>query len=68
MALMREDHQGLVSFGCESLGLLAGIGTSELAQLKNLPANAGDMGSIPWSGRSPGVGNGNPLQYSCLEN
>ena len=29
--------------------------------------NAGDMGSIPGSGRSPGEGNGNPLQYSCLE-
>ena len=39
--------------------------------VKNLPANArdaGDMGSIPDSGRSPGGGNGNPLQYSCLEN
>ena len=30
--------------------------------------NAGDMGSIPGSGRSPGEENGNPLQYSCLEN
>ena len=30
--------------------------------------DAGDPGSIPWSGRSPGEGNGNPLQYSCLEN
>ena len=39
--------------------------------VKNPPANAGDKrdtGSIPGSGRSPGVGNGNPLQYSCLEN
>ena len=39
--------------------------------VKNLPANAGDardMGLIPGSGRSPGVGNGNPLQYSYLEN
>ena len=36
--------------------------------IKNLPANAGDEGSIPGSGRSPGEGNGNPLQYSCLEN
>ena len=39
--------------------------------LKNLAANAGDagdMGSIPGSGRSPGEGNGNPFQYSCLEN
>ena len=30
--------------------------------------NAGDPGSVPGSGRSPGEGNGNPLQYSCLEN
>ena len=39
--------------------------------VKNLPVNAGDlraMGSIPGLGRSPGEGNGNPLQYSCLEN
>ena len=39
--------------------------------VKNLPANAGDardMGLIPGSGRSPGERNGNPLQYSCLEN
>ena len=34
--------------------------------VKNLPANAGDPGSIPRSGRSPGEGNCNPLQYSCL--
>ena len=41
------------------------------AVVKNLPANvgdAGDIGLIPGSGRSPGGGNGNPLQYSCLEN
>ena len=36
--------------------------------VKNLPDNAGDMDSIPWSGRSPGGGNGNPLQYSWLAN
>ena len=36
--------------------------------VKNLPANAGDECSIPGSGRSPGEGNGNPHQYSCLEN
>ena len=36
--------------------------------VKNLPANAGVTGSIPVSGRSPRDGNGNPLQYSCLEN
>ena len=39
--------------------------------VKNPPANAGDardVGLMPGSGRSPGVGNGNPFQYSCLEN
>ena len=36
--------------------------------VKNPPANAGDVGSIPESGRSPGEGNGNPLRYSCLGN
>ena len=39
--------------------------------VKNPPANAGDtrdMGSIPEQGRCPGVGNGNPFQYSCMEN
>ena len=35
---------------------------------KNPLANVGDMGSIPGSGRFPGEGNGNPLQYSCLGN
>ena len=35
---------------------------------KSPPANAGNSGSVPWSGRSPRVGNGNPLQYSYLEN
>ena len=36
--------------------------------VKNPPANAGDTGSIPGLGRSPGDGNGSPLQYSCLGN
>ena len=35
---------------------------------KEFACNAGDPGSIPGSGRSPGEGNGNPLQHSCLEN
>ena len=37
-------------------------------EVKASACNAGDLGSIPESGRSPGEGNGNPLQYSCLEN
>ena len=36
--------------------------------VNNPPAKAGDMGLIPGSGRSPGEGKGNPLQYSCLGN
>ena len=47
-----------------------GMGFPSGSVPKSLPANAGDardMVSIPGSGRSPGVGNGNPLQYSCLE-
>ena len=36
-------------------------------RVKNLPANAGDLGLIPGLGRSPGEGNGNSFQYSCLE-
>ena len=35
---------------------------------KESACNAGDLGSIPGLGRSPGEGNGNPFQYSCLEN
>ena len=41
------------------------------SMVKNPPVKAresGDVGSVPGSGRSPGVGNGNPFQYSCLEN
>ena len=45
-----------------SMGFPAGSDGKEAA------CNAGDLGLIPGSGRSPGEGNGNPLQYSCLEN
>ena len=38
------------------------------SEVKASTCNIGDVGSIPGSGRSPGEGNGNPLQYSCLEN
>ena len=44
------------------------IGLPTYSVVKNLPANAGDTGSNPGSGRSPEEGNGNPLQYSCLDN
>ena len=44
------------------------LGFAGVSMVKNPPANAGDVGSIPELGRSPGEGNGNPLQYSCLGN
>ena len=43
-------------------------GISGGSVIKTPPANAGDSGSVPGSGRSPGEGNGNPLQYSRLGN
>ena len=53
-----DDDLGLIE---ENKGFPVG------AVVKNLPANAGDAGSIPRLGLSPGIGNGNLLQYSCLE-
>ena len=44
------------------------MGFSGGLDAKASACNAGDLGLIPGSGRSPGEGNGNPLQYSCLEN
>ena len=56
----------------ESLWVLEGDQASQVARVvKNPPASAGDAGdggSIPWPGRSPGEGNGDLLWYSCLEN
>ena len=49
-----------------SLNVDQGLSCSSVG--KESACNAGDLGSIPGSGRSPGEGNGNPLQYSCLEN
>ena len=48
---------------CEWRGLFGGVSENEESAY-----NAGDLGLIPRLGRSPGKGNGNPLQYSCLEN
>ena len=59
---MHLDHIQLVYYAIVTDGLPGG------SVVKNLPANAGDMGLIPGSGRFPGEGNDNPLQYSCLEN
>ena len=48
--------------------IVLGEGLPQWLSVKNPPATAGDVSSIPGSGRSPGEGNGNPLQYSCLGN
>ena len=44
------------------------MGFPGVSEGKDSACSAGDLGSIPGSGRCPGEGNGNPLQYSCLEN
>ena len=52
----------LIVLSWYELGFLGG------SEVKASACNVGDLGSIPGSGRSPGEGNGNPLQYPCLEN
>ena len=54
-------HTANVSAALQVFGFSGG------SVVKNLPANVGDKGSVLWSGRYPGVGNSNTLQYSCLE-
>ena len=58
----------LGAFNILSLCLIFVVGFSRGSDGKASAYNAGDSGLIPGSGRSPGEGNGNPLQYSCLEN
>ena len=70
MGFSRQEYwSGVPETLCPTkLKMLSDLGGSVV---KNPPAKTGDTrdeGSIPGSGRCPGVGNGNPLQYSCLEN
>ena len=59
----------MVKMGLERGGLVLASRASLVAQIGNESAcNAEDSGSVLGSGRSPGGGNGNPLQYSCLRN
>ena len=58
----------LVCLNMKKNSLVRYLGFLGDSVIKNLPANARDAGSIPGSWRSPGGGNDNPLQYSCLEN
>ena len=66
--MIYKDPTGLMGreLKLEPQGLIA-RGFRGSSVVKSLPANTGDTGSIPRS-RSPGEGNGNPLQYSCLQN
>ena len=57
-----KSQTRLNDFTCKYLGFAGGSDGKESA------CKAGDLGSVPGLGRSPGEGNGNPLQYSCLEN
>ena len=59
-----EHIQVLFFFFLPSVGFTGLSGS----KVKNPPSSAGDAGLIPWLGRSPGEGNGNPLQDSCLVN
>ena len=58
----------LISNSVKTYFLRGTMMTSGGSHSKASAYNAGDLGSIPGSGRSPREGNGNPLQYSCLEN
>ena len=60
-----EDLKAFKNYAKSTLPVWGFPGASVV---KNLPANAGDTGLIPGSERSPGEGNGDPLQCSCLEN
>ena len=61
----KSKHRSCLQMGYSPVGVKGFPGGSGV---KNPPASAGDVGSIPRSGRSPGEGNGNPLQYSYLGN
>ena len=69
MTLGESLHCFQTHFHISKLGfIILGMGFLGGSVGKNLPASAVDLGSIPGSGRSPGEGNGNPLQDSCLQN
>ena len=66
-----RHHQWCITWRRRELWLRVELVIINALAIKNPPANAGDLrdeGLIPGFGRSPGEGNGNPLQYSCLEN
>ena len=64
----RPGEGGMVSGWFRSIIIHSTLQFPGGSEVKVSACNAGDLGWIPGSGRSPGEGNGNPLQYSCLEN
>ena len=64
----RDKETWLTRWNCQLMVDLRRGGFPSSSDGKASACNAGDLGSIPGSGRSPGEGNGDPLQYSCLEN
>ena len=62
--MVESSHNSFYSL----LTVLGNKGFPGGSVVKNLPASAGDLGSIPCLGRPPGEGNDNPVQYSCLGN
>ena len=63
----KEGHS-MITWKRDRLPTLVFLGLPGGSDSKESACNAGDLGLIPGSGRSPGDGNGNPLQYSCLGN
>ena len=65
---LRQPELGIVLLGTGMETDTKSWGFSDGSNGKEFACNVGDPGSVPGLGRSPGEGNGNPLQYSCLEN
>ena len=65
MKQFRPSHITRISLKTTTILLLS---VPDDSDANESACNAGDLGSVPESGRCPGEGNGNPLQYSCLEN
>ena len=63
-----QSQTRLKRLSSSSKGFRSSLGFLGCSDGKASACNAGDLGSIPGLGRSPGEGNGNPLQYFCLEN
>ena len=66
--IYEPSHLVICSICCVEYSFLLSMGFPGGSEVKASASNVGNLGSIPGSGRSPEEGNGNPLQYSCLEN